>query len=134
MDWFQFYVQKKLFGFWGKVYSKGSDISAEQEKNKAKASRTENGTPTCGNCDTRVDDGTKTCPRCECDLYTYRGRLARIGFAVYGFALLMSPFIYGIGPALFMFPLGILLLYMWVQCRQDMPLRELHLREKVPFV
>ncbi|MFB6233374.1 MAG: hypothetical protein ABEH61_03855 [Haloarculaceae archaeon] len=134
MDWFQFYIQKKLFSFWGKAYSKGSDIPSEESKNKAKAARNENQTPICGNCEKRVEEGTETCPKCECDLYTYRGRIARIGFAVYGFALLMSPFIYGILPSLVAVPVGILLIYLWVQCRRDMPLRELHLREKVPFV
>lgn len=134
MWWFQYIIQKKLFSFWGKVYSKGSDIPTEDSKNRAKASRNESGNPICGNCETTVSEGTKTCPNCSCSLYTIRGRLARILFALYGVAMLMSPFMYGNGSSIILVPLGVVLIYLWVQCRRERPLRELHLRDKLPFV
>lgn len=132
--WLQYKIQKAMFKFWGKVFGKGMEVGEEYETKKAKAGRNGNGTPICRECEKRVEEDTKTCPNCEGEFYTYRGRIARIGCAVYGFACLMSPFMFGVVQAIFLVPLGVLLIYLWIQFRRDMPLRELHVREKLPSV
>lgn len=106
----------------------------EKNKEQALAAYDSHGNPICGHCETIVGENQINCNNCGYKLYTYKGRLTRIPAAVFGFASTIAPITTGRIYFIVMTPIGILLLYIWIQLRRDRPLRDLKLKEKVPYV
>lgn len=106
----------------------------------ALAARDAEGNPVCGGCRSTVAENATTCPECTADLYTKRGRLGRRLCGFFGLSfLLMAVLPPGEGPgvgtagSVVLVPVGALLLYLSVRWYRNKPVRELDVREAIPF-